>query len=205
MTTYSKSKPAPLLHGNWKHIDKRSLDEYRADDWKILATQKRQYLAERQANEILRMLKIQATDPSYGYTVNIYQHCLQTATRMLQDNLPEEDIVVGLLHDIGYMVCPSTHGEFAALLLRPYISERNYWMLQHHEVFQQVHFHEYDDLDPNDREKWRGHPYFDWAEKFVADYDIVTINFDEEILPIEVFEPMVKRFFSQRTQSGNSL
>ena len=126
MSTYSKSKPAPLLHDNWKHIDKRSLDKYRADDWKILSTQKRQYLAERQADEILRMLKVQATDPSYGYTVNIYQHCLQTATRMLQDNLSEEDIVVGLLHDVGYMVCPNTHGEFAALLLRPYISERNY-------------------------------------------------------------------------------
>jgi predicted HD phosphohydrolase len=205
MITYNKLKPAPLLHDNWKHIDKRSLEEYRADDWKILITQKRQYLAERQADEVLRMLKIQATDPSYGYTVNIYQHCLQTATRMLQDNLPEEDIVVGLLHDVGYIVCPNAHGEFAALLLRPYISERNYWMLQHHEIFQQVHFHEYDDLDPNDREKLRGHPYFDWTEKFVADYDIVTINFDEEILPIEAFEPMVKRFFSQQTQPVNSL
>jgi hypothetical protein len=79
MITYNKLKPAPLLHDNWKHIDKRSLEEYRADDWKILITQKRQYLAERQADEVLRMLKIQATDPSYGYTVNIYQHCLQTA------------------------------------------------------------------------------------------------------------------------------
>jgi hypothetical protein len=40
-----------------------------------------------------------------------------------------------------------------------------------------------------------GHPYFEWTEKFVADYDQKAINFDEEILPIEVFEPMVIRLF----------
>jgi predicted HD phosphohydrolase len=204
MTTFDQSKPTPLLHGSWKYIDKRSLDECRADDWKILNTQKREYLAERQADEILRMLKIQATDPSFGYTVNIYQHCLQTATRMLRDNLPEEDIVVGLMHDIGYMVCPSAHGEFAALLLRPYISEKNLWMLQRHEIFQQLHFHESDGFDPNEREQWRGQPYFDWAAKFVAEYDQNTINLDEEILPIEEFEPMVRRLIGRRAQSTDT-
>lgn len=195
--------PTPLLHDGWQHIDKRSLDDFRADDWTILVSQKRQYLAERQAYEVLRMLTVQATDRSFGYSINNYQHSLQTATRMYRDNLPEEDIVVGLLHDIGYMVCPDGHGEFAALLLRPYVSERNLWMLRHHEVFQQVHLHEYGELDPNEREKWRGHPYFEWTEKFVAEYDQNTINFDEEILPIEEFEPMVKRLFSGPIQSAS--
>ena len=204
MNSSDPSRPTPLLHDSWVYTDKRSLDECRASDWEILTSQKRQYLDERQADEVLRMLKVQATDSSFGYSVNIYQHCLQTATRMLRDNLPEEDIVVGLLHDIGYMVCPNAHGEFAALLLQPYISERNVWMLQRHEVFQQVHFHDYDGLDRDEREQWRGHPYFDWAEKFVADYDQNTINFDEEILPIEEFEPMVRRLFSQRTEPAIS-
>lgn len=198
MNTIDRPKPAPLLRDTWKYIHKRALVECRAADWKILTSQKRQYLAERQADEVLRMLKVQAMDRSFGYTVNIYQHCLQTATRMLRDKLPEEDVVVGLLHDVGYMVCPSAHGEFAALLLRPYISQRNFWMLQHHEIFQQVHFREYDDLDPNAREKWRGHPHFGWTEKFVADYDQKAINFDEDILPIEEFEPMVRRVIGQR-------
>lgn len=201
MTASNSREPTPLLHRNWRYIDKRSLDECRADDWEILVSQKRKYLAERQAHEVMRMLTVQATDRSFGYSINIYQHSLQTATRMYRDNLPEEDIVVGLLHDIGYMVCPDTHGEFAALLLCPYVSEKNVWMLQHHEIFQQIHFHEYKELDPNEREKWRGHPYFRWTEKFVAKYDQKSINFDEEILPIEEFEPMVKRLFSRPTQS----
>lgn len=198
-----RSDKTPLLHEDWKHIDKRSLDDCRAEDWQILNSQKRQYLAERQADEVLRMLTAQSGDHSFGYTINIYEHCLQTATRMLRDDLPEEDIVVGLLHDIGYMVCPESHGEFAALLLRPYISDRNHWMLRHHEVFQQIHFHGLD-LDRNARERWRGHEFFDWTEKFVADYDQTTINHDEEILPIETFEPMVRRLFKRPKQSASA-
>lgn len=197
MTEVSDRTATPLMHDDWRYIDKRSLDDLRAEDWNILNTQKKQYLAERQASEVLRMLKMQQSDPSFGYTVNMYEHCLQTATRMYRDQLSEEDIVVGLLHDIGYMVCPDRHGDFAALLLQPYVSERNVWMLRHHEVFQQVHFHECGDLDPDAREQWRGHPYFDWTEKFIAEYDQKTINHDEEILPIETFEPMVVRVFSK--------
>lgn len=187
----------PLLHGDWQVVTKRSLSEFDSHDWEIMRAQKAQYLAERQADEVLRMLKIQESDRSFGYTTNNYQHCLQTATRMLFDDLPEEDVVVGLLHDVGYMVCPSAHGAFAATLLRPYISERNHWMLLHHEVFQQVHFNDVPGVDPNEREQWRGHPYFEWTETFVAKYDQTTINYDEEILPITEFEPMVRRLFAK--------
>lgn len=189
--------PSPLMREQWQHIDKRSLEECRSAEWETLGQQKRDYLNERCADEVLRMLKIQADDPSFGYTVNMYQHCLQTATMMYRDDLPEEDIVVGLFHDIGYMVCPDAHGSFAALLLKPYISDRNHWMLEHHEVFQQVHFHEMDGIDPDEREQWRGHPYFAWTAEFIAKYDQLAINIDEEILPLEEFEPMVHRVFAK--------
>lgn len=197
MTKHTDNEgPTALMRDQWTHIDKRSLEECRADEWEILSTQKQGYLSERCADEVLRMLKVQEDDPSFGYSVNMYQHCLQTATMMYRDNLPEEDIVVGLLHDIGYMVCPGAHGTFAALLLRPYISDRNHWMLEHHEVFQQVHFHEMDGIDPNERDKWRDNPHFDWTAEFIAKYDQLAINIDEEILPIETFEPMVRRIFA---------
>ena len=69
-------------------------------------------------------------------------------------------------------------------------------MLENHEVFQQVHFHEMDGINPNERDKWRGHSYFDWTAEFIAKYDQLAINIDEEILPIEEFEPMVRRVFA---------
>ena len=197
MTEKNDFLPTPLLHDDWKYVSKKTLDEFDAADWAILNTQKSLYLAERQAEEILRMLKAQKDDPSFGYTTNNYEHCLLTATRMLRDNLPEEDVAVGLLHDIGYMVCPHKHGEFAAVLLKPYISEKNYWMLMHHEEFQMVHINLPGEVNPDAREQWRGHPHFEWTERFVAVYDQTTFDCTEEALPIEEFEPMVHRLFAQ--------
>jgi len=48
----------------------------------------------------------------------------------------------------------------------------------------------------NAREQWRGHPYFDWTAEFVERYDIVAIDPDIESLPIEFFEPMVRKVFA---------
>ena len=74
-------------------------------DWALLDTQRSQYYREQQAKQALRMLSDTASDPSFGYTVNNFQHCLQSATMALRDGLPEEDIVVCLLHDVGFIGC----------------------------------------------------------------------------------------------------
>jgi len=189
-------EPVPLADAEWQYVTKRSLEEYRAGDWAVSVRQRKLYLQQQQVGQVLRLLECQQDDPGYVYTVNNYYHCLQTATRMLKAGLAEEDVVVGLLHDVGFNTCNESHGEFAAVLLRPYISERNFWMLVRHAVFQQFHCHELDGCDRNARERWRGHPYFQWTAEFVEKYDQDTINCDEEILPLEAFEPMVQRLFS---------
>jgi len=191
------AEPIPLAYDDWQYVRKRKLDEYRAADWEIWRRQRGQYYDERMVSQIIRMLTCQKHDPGYIYTVNNYYHCLQTATRLFRGNRSEEDVVVGLFHDVGFITCNETHGEFAAALLRPYVSERNYWMLTRHAIFQQYHFHELDGCDRDEREKWRGHPCFEWTAEFVDKFDQGTINFDEEILPIEFFEPMVRRVFSK--------
>ena len=117
------------------------------------------------------------------------------------DGHDEQTVVMGLLHDIGFIVCSENHGQFAAELLRPHISEKNVWALERHEIFQRVHLHEYnDEFDAefiNERERWSDHPYYDWAVEFVERYDIGTIDPDFENRPIEFFEPMVRRVFGR--------
>jgi hypothetical protein len=71
-----------------------------------------------------------------GNHVDMYEHNLQCGSRALHAGEPEETVVVALLHDIGEAITPNCHGEIAAGLLRPYISEENYWILMHHEIFQ---------------------------------------------------------------------
>jgi len=190
-------EPSPLAHSDWQYIYKRSLDDYDNDDWSVLLDQRRQYFNEQKIDQIIRLLTSQKYDPGFGYTVNNYYHSLQAATRMYQDNLSDEDIVVGLFHDVGFTVCNETHGEFAAALLRPYISDRNHWMLIRHAIFQQYHCRNLTDGIRNERDKWKDHPFYEWTIEFVDKYDQSTINHDEEILPFEFFEPIVRQVFSR--------
>jgi predicted HD phosphohydrolase len=191
------SEPVPLAHSEWEYSPKRLIDEYRAADWEVWRRQRTQYFGEQMVPQIMRLLTCQKDDLAYIYTVNNYYHCLQTATRMLSCGLSDEDVVVGLLHDVGFVTCNETHGEFAAALLRPYISERNCWMLTHHATFQQFHCHELEGCDRHARERWRGHAFFGWTAEFVEKFDQNAINYDEKILPIEAFDPIIKRFFSK--------
>jgi predicted HD phosphohydrolase len=186
-----------LLKPDWQYIDKLSLQDFKADDWSVLNAQRAPYHAEQQAKQVLRMLADSRDDPTFGYRVNNYRHSLQSATMALRDGLPEEDVVVALLHDIGFVVCPDMHGAFAADLLGAYISDRNDWMLRRHAIFQNFHSPERPDVDQQGRERWRGHPHFEWAANFVAKYDQAAFDPAYECATLDVFEPLVHRVFAR--------
>jgi len=196
-TTNYPHSPAPLLREHWQHIHRTTLEEMTSADWTVLDAQRSEYYRAEQARQVLRTLAESASDPSFGYTVNNFQHCLQSATLALRDGLPEEDVVVCLLHDIGFITSPLQHGEMAAALLGPYISERNHWMLRRHAIFQDVHATDHPSIDRHARERWRGHPHFEWAARFVERYDQNAIDASYDTAPLEVFEPMVYRLFER--------
>ena len=83
---------------------------------------------------LLGLLK-QMLGDRMGYQVDRYTHSLQSATRAKRDGADEETIVCALLHDIGDVLAPDNHSEVAAEILRPYVSERNYWIVRHHGLF----------------------------------------------------------------------
>ena len=190
-----------MLRSEWGYVEKFDMDDFRSDDWALMNRQRADYLKEEQPRQVLDMLKASRDAPTFGYAINNFEHCLQTATLLHEDGYDEEDVVTGLLHDIGFVVCPDNHGRFAADLLRTHISEKNVWMLEHHEIFQRVHLHGfYEQDDPNfinERQRWRGHKWYAWTVEFVERYDIVAIDPDKENLPLEFFEPMVERVFAR--------
>ena len=190
-----------LLRNDWRYIEKLNMDDYRAEDWALMNAQRAEYMREQQAVQVLDMLKASRNAPTFGYQINNYEHCLQTATRMYDDGHDEQTVVMGLLHDIGFIVCPDDHGRFAADLLRRHISEKNTWALEHHEIFQRIHLHEYfgkeDPAFINERDRWRDHPYYEWTAEFDERYDIGTIDPGFANRPIEFFEPMVMNVFAQ--------
>ena len=186
-----------LLRDDWDYVEKTSLDDFVADDWALMNRQRAIYNGEEIARQTLRMLAVSREDPTFGYQVNNYRHSIQTATLMLEDGLDEESVVLGLLHDIGFTLCPERHAEFAAELIGPYLGERNEWVLRMHPVFQQKHIHGYPGLDEDACEAWRGHPHFEAAARFVERYDVVALDPAAREVSLEEFEPMVYRFFQR--------
>jgi predicted HD phosphohydrolase len=147
---------------------------------------------------LLQLLKmLDAPDEHIGHPISRYQHSLQSATRALRAGEDDEMVVAALLHDVGDVVAPHNHPEAAAAILRPFVSERVAWIVEKHGVFQGLYYYEHIGLDKNAREKYRGHPWFDDCAKFCEDYDQCSFDPHYDTLPLETFEPIVRRVFAQ--------
>ena len=86
------------------------------------------------------------------------EHSLQAATRAHRAGEDEETVVCVLLHDIGDHLAPANHSEVAAAVLRPYVSEKNYWIVKHHGVFQGVYYFHFTGADPQRPRPLEGPP-----------------------------------------------
>src|SRR5262250_2042179 len=82
---------------------------------------------QRLPDRILRHLELLAGDTG-GYAVDRLTHSLQTATRAHRDGRDEEYVVCALLHDIGDTLASLNHSELGAAILKPFVSEQNFWM-----------------------------------------------------------------------------
>lgn len=134
----------------------------------------------------------------HGFAVDRLEHCLQTATRAFRAGRDEEYVTCALIHDIGAVLAPANHAEFGAMILRPYISERNHWMLQHHGIFQGYFFFHFLGGDRNVREHFRGHPHFEYTAEFCGQFDQSAFDPNYDSMPLQTFEPMVRRVLAQR-------
>lgn len=151
-----------------------------------------------QVDRILSLLRAQQSEGIGGYKISRYQHALQTATFALRDGAEEEMVVAALLHDIGDDFAMHNHSAFAAAVLRPYVSERTHWIVLQHGLFQGKYYFQHLGLDPDARERHRGHPHFQACVDFCDRWDQEAFNPDAEILPLEAFEPMVRRVFARQ-------
>jgi len=149
------------------------------------------------ADSVLGLLKAMQ-GPTLGYKIDRYQHSLQTATRARRDGADEEMQVVALLHDIGDVVAPDNHSELAAAVLRPYVGEDNHWLVKHHGLFQgYYYFHLTGAGDRNERDRYRNHPCFEATALFCERWDQTAFDPDYDTLPLEAFEPMVRKLFAK--------
>ena len=103
-----------------------------------------------------------------GYAVSRLEHSLQSATRAHRAGESEELVVAALLHDIGDTLAPRSHSEMAAAILRPYVSEKTYWIIKYHGLFQMYYYAHHVGGDRNARDRFLDHPWFEDAVRFLS-------------------------------------
>ncbi|MGE0551978.1 MAG: HD domain-containing protein [Gemmatimonadales bacterium] len=153
--------------------------------------------AEGLVDRLLGQLRALADEP-LPLKVDRLEHSLQTATRAHRDGADEELVVAALLHDIGDELAPYNHCELAAAILRPYVSERTYWVVKHHGVFQSHYYAAHFGDDPEARDRYRDSPHYDACVEFCERWDQESFDPSYESLPLAFFEPMVRRIFARR-------
>ena len=175
------------------------MEDSTAADWQTIGGEFMQF-ANKLPDRIITHLRLLENDYG-GFPVDRYTHCLQTATRALKDGRDEEYVVCALLHDIGDTLGSFNHADIAAVILQPFVSEENHWMVKHHAIFQGYYFFQHIGMDRNLRDNFKAHPAYERTAEFCALYDNPAFDPKGECLPIAEFEPMLRRVMAQPKQS----
>ena len=175
------------------------MEDSTAADWKAIGGEFMQFAAQL-PDRIISHLRLLENDYG-GFPVDRYTHCLQTATRALEDGRDEEYVVCALLHDIGDTLGSFNHADIAAAILQPFVSEENHWMVKHHAIFQGYYFFQHIGMDRNLRDNFKSHPAYERTAEFCALYDNPAFDPQGTTLPLSTFEPMVRRVMASPKQS----
>jgi len=133
-----------------------------------------------------------------GYKITRLEHSLQTATRALNDKASEEMIVAALLHDIGDELAPLNHSEYAASILKPYVSEKTHWIIKKHGEFQMYYYAHHLGGDRNLRDKYKDHKYYKDTLMFCENWDQTSFDPNYKSLTLKYFDPIVRKIFSRK-------
>jgi predicted HD phosphohydrolase len=170
------------------------MEDSTREDWQIIVPEAME-MAKSLPDRILDHLRLLDGDFG-GFPVDRLTHSRQTATLALKDGRDEEYVVCALLHDIGDTLGSFNHPDIAAAILKPFVSEENLWMVQHHGVFQGYNFFHHIGLDRNMRDQFKDHPHSERTAEFVELYDNRAFDPALEAEPLETFEPMLRRLMA---------
>ena len=166
------------------------------EDYELLEKYEKNF-ERKTANRLLKYLASQTTTLE-GYQITRLEHSLQAATRAYKNGESEEMVVATLLHDIGDDLAPMNHSQYAASIIRPYVSEKTYWIILHHGLFQTYYSAHHLGGDRNARDKFKDHKYYQDTVDFCEKYDQSSFDPNYKSMSLEEFEPMVKKIFDRK-------
>lgn len=168
-----------------------AMTEGTREDWRIIGGGSIE-LAVGLPDRLLDQLRLLGGDFG-GFAVDRLEHSLQTATRAYRADRDDEYVFCALMHDVGDLLGSFNHADVAAAIVKPFVSERNHWMVEQHAIFQGYYFFHHLGLDRDMREQFRGHEWFDHTAEFCHEYDQPAFDPAYGTLPLEHFEPLVRQ------------
>ena len=168
------------------------------DDYAFLTEHETKYAAQT-ADRLLKAMEELDASLS-GYKISRLYHSLSAATKAWRAGADIDWVVSALLHDIGDIYSPYNHDEYAAAILRPFVREQCSWVVEKHGDFQFVYYGAHVGADPNKREAYRGHPYFDDCAYFCEAWDQTSFDPDYPAESLGFFAPMVKEVFARKAR-----
>tara|TARA_B100000963_G_scaffold356752_1_gene377549 strand:+ start:8037 stop:8594 length:558 start_codon:yes stop_codon:yes gene_type:complete len=169
------------------------------DDYLFLDKHEKDF-ANKTAERILKFMS-NLTETLEGYQISRLEHSLQSATRAYKNKESEELVVAALLHDIGDELAPMNHSEYAAAILKPYVSEKTHWIIEKHGEFQMYYYAHHLGGNRYKRDKYKDHKYYQDTINFCEKYDQCSFDPNYKSLPLEFFRPLVKKIFSRKPYS----
>jgi len=171
------------------------MDEGTPADYALLGRLEHNYVSAL-PNRLLAALK-GLQNSLAGYRIDRLQHSLQSATRAEADGADIELVVAALIHDLGDDLAPENHSQMAAAIIRPYVREEVTWIIEHHGIFQMFYYGDAAGVNKDERERYRGHKWFDSCETFCRDWDQMAFDPGYPTKPLSYFEPMLREVFSR--------
>jgi predicted HD phosphohydrolase len=174
-----------------------SLETASAADWSAINASAN-HKAELQwvCDNVIAMFRLGLAGPPLGWAINYAQHCLQAATRAYRANLDDETVFCALMHDATETIDAHNHAHSAAALLRPLVTPLNHWMVEHHGIFQNAHCLQHPSRFNLERERHIGQPGYERTRWFCAELDQNSFDPRYPSLPLEYFEPLLRRYFA---------
>ena len=182
-----------------KKVSFTEMDKGTKEDYLFLDKHEKDF-ANKTAERILKFMS-NLTETLEGYQISRLEHSLQSATRAFNNGESEEMIVATLLHDIGDELAPMNHSEYAAAILKPYVSEKTHWIIEKHGEFQMYYYAHHLGGNRNQRDKYKGHKYYDDTLAFCEKWDQSSFDPNFKNLTLKDFEPMIKNIFSRKPHS----
>jgi predicted HD phosphohydrolase len=163
------------------------------EEWMIIAAAHKEEF-KNTADRFIDMLR-GLEQHTLGFACDQLQHALMAGTLARRAGASDEHIVIALCHDIAKVINVPNHGQIAAEMMRPYISDDSYHVIYHHQAFQGAYYYDYLGAPTDMRLQFKDESWYDLAVKLVDEWDAPAFDPDFAVDSLDSFIPLMRKVF----------